>query len=284
MPGVGIGSIFMQSMTGYGHEIAALPHVGKVSIELRSTNHKFLEIVFHLPPGFLAVEDRIKKEMEAKFKRGRITCVVNISGAQNTEVSINKKVLKQYLSLSQNLRAEFGIEGKLSMDAALSMPGVLVQSENQSVRPDIWPKLKPVVCDAIQSLLATRIKEGKALNGFLVKRAALLDRELSSVHDRFKKASLERIQQLKNDDERTAFLKSTDITEELERLAYHIKNFRSTLAKTGTIGKELDFIAQEMQREVNTLAAKTFDTFISGRVIHMKSQIEKIREQVPNVE
>ena len=94
----------------------------------------------------------------------------------------------------------------------------------------------------------------------------------------------DKLKGISSPDERSGFLKSTDITEELERLAFHVKNFHAKLAQNAPMGKELDFIAQEMQRETNTLAAKSFDAVIAGRVVQMKSQIEKIREQVQNIE
>ena len=94
----------------------------------------------------------------------------------------------------------------------------------------------------------------------------------------------EKLTKIKTDEERAAFLKDKDITEEMERLVFHIRNFKTKLAQTGAIGKELDFIAQEMQREANTMAAKCCDVFISARVVQIKSQIEKIREQVQNIE
>jgi uncharacterized protein (TIGR00255 family) len=129
-----------------------------------------------------------------------------------------------------------------------------------------------------------RHKEGRALFGFLKNRAEALRVNLVIIKIKFKKAIKEKLKYLDTEEERSNFLKDSDITEEIERLAFHIRNFNHKLSKNGPIGKELDFIAQEMQREANTLAAKTFEATISARVVQMKSQIEKIREQVQNIE
>jgi uncharacterized protein (TIGR00255 family) len=129
-----------------------------------------------------------------------------------------------------------------------------------------------------------RQKEGRALGRFLHKRASFLKNSLEQVKSRFKKALKIRMARINTDEERSAFLKDTDVSEELERLSFHVHNFKGKLTAKGPAGKELDFIAQEMQREANTLAAKTFDARISGMVVQIKSQVEKIREQVQNIE
>jgi uncharacterized protein (TIGR00255 family) len=133
-------------------------------------------------------------------------------------------------------------------------------------------------------LLKMRQKEGRAIYGYLKNRADSLKYNLSAIKSRFKKAIEEKLKQIHTNEERSGFLKDTDITEEIERLAFHIHSFKNKLVKSGSVGKELDFIAQEMQREANTLAAKSFLAAISGRVVQMKSQIEKIREQIQNIE
>ncbi len=274
----------MQSMTGYGNGVGQIPALGKVSIEMRSSNHKFLEIVFHLPPGFISVEEKIKQEMEARMKRGRITCVIAFSGGEGPAVALNKNMIRTYLALTKSLQSEFGIKDSISMDALLHLPGVLIQDGNHAVKGEIWPLVRPLIVRAVEDLIQTRVKEGKALDRFLARCARMLASHLALVRARFKKACDQKVAQMKTDEERSVFLKNSDITEEMERLSFHIGNFQGKLRKAGPIGKELDFIAQEMQREVNTLAAKTFDTAISGRVVQMKSQIEKIREQALNVE
>jgi len=133
-------------------------------------------------------------------------------------------------------------------------------------------------------LLAARQKEGQALASLLRERAQLLKKDLIFIKQRYAVGIKNRLKKIQLPEERASFLKSADIAEEMDRLSFHIKNFQDKIIKGGSVGKELDFITQEMQREANTLAAKAFDLIISGRAVQMKSQIEKIREQVQNIE
>ena len=274
----------IKSMTGFGSKEAEILPLGKMSVELRSTNHKFLETVVHLPEGFLSLEDRIKKEIEAKIKRGRVTCVVNIIDGQGQSVFINKRLLKNYLLTLKDIREQFQIKDTVDIDTLIHLPGVLSLVETNISKVHIWPALKRLINQALDDLLKTRQKEGCALYIYLKSRIKNLQANLDTLKIRFKKAIKDRISRIKTDEERSSFLKDTDITEEIERLAFHLKNFKNTLSKSGPVGKELDFIAQEMQRESNTIGAKSFDAPVSAKVVRLKSQVEKIREQLQNIE
>jgi uncharacterized protein (TIGR00255 family) len=270
-------------MTGFAGKEKTIKPFGKISIELRSSNHKFMETVLHLPEGFLSLEERIKKEIESRIKRGRITCVINISGSK-AGVFVNKNLLKNYIATLKNVKKKFGLRDEISIDTLVHLPGVLSLEESRIPAVNIWPRLKLLVESTLDNLVKTRSKEGKALQGHLKNRAELLKKNLEMVKIRFRMALRNKLGQIKTDEERASFLKDTDITEEIERLAFHIRNFKSKISKAGPLGKELDFIAQEMQREANTIAAKSFDVAVSARIIQIKSQIEKIREQVQNIE
>jgi len=274
----------IQSMTGFGSARTRIAFFGKVTVELRSANHKFLESVFHLPVGFLSLEDKIKKCIEAKVKRGRVTCAINLAGGEGAGVFINKALLKNYILSLKKAGREFGIKDDLSLNTLIHLPGVLSLAESRVPVERIWPKLKILVEASVRDLARTRAKEGKALYGFLKNRAQGLNAHLEIIKSRYRKVVRDSLAAINTDEERSVFLKDSNISEEIERLAFHIKNFTGRLSRAGSAGKELDFIAQEMQREANTLAAKTFDTIISARVVQMKSQIEKIREQVQNIE
>jgi len=274
----------IQSMTGFGSVEAKVAAFGKISIELRSTNHKFLEIVFHLPEGFLFLEDRIKKEIEAKIKRGRLICNVTVSEGKISRVFLNKALLKNYLAEFKGIKKEFRINHEIDVNTLIHLPGVLSLSEDAGSKAKIWPHLRGLILQALADLVKVRKKEGSALAVYLKQRTESLSSNLSAIKARSKIAIVKKLSEISTDEERSSFLKATDINEEIERLGYHIKSFKNTLRKSGPIGKELDFIAQEMQRETNTMGAKTFDAAISGKVVEIKSQIEKIREQVQNIE
>lgn len=274
----------MQSMTGFGSKELEITPYGKITLELKSSNHKFLETVFHLPDGFLSLEDKIKKRIEAKIKRGRLACVMVVAAAKTSRAFVNKELLKNYIATLQKIKKDFGILDEITLNTLIQLPGVLSLETNNIPRQNVWPRIKLLVNGALDELVKTRQKEGKALLGYLKVRQEALRTNLVFINNRSKKAIREKLQTMATDEERSSFLKDTDITEEKERLAFHISNFKNKLSKRGPIGKELDFIAQEMQREANTLGAKTFDLTISARVVQIKSQIEKIREQVQNIE
>jgi uncharacterized protein (TIGR00255 family) len=274
----------LNSMTGFGCQETEVNGVGRISVELRCTNHKFLETVFHLPEGLLALEDRLKKEIESKIKRGRIYCAINIRGQLAQGIFVNRKLLKNYLQELNGIKKEFKINDGLTLDSLIRLPGILLLKEDKPAGAHIWEQLKPVFSQALTNLLLARQKEGKALAGLLKNRSTLLKQDLLFIKQRFVVAVKSRLKKIQAEEERLAFLKGADVAEELDRLHFHINNFQHKIAQGGPVGKELDFITQEMQREANTLAAKTFDLIISGRAVEMKSQIEKIREQVQNIE
>jgi uncharacterized protein (TIGR00255 family) len=274
----------INSMTGFGCQETDVSAVGRISVELRCINHKFLESVFHLPEGLLSLEDKLKKEIEAKIKRGRIYCAINIKGQLAQGIFVNRKLLKNYLQELNSLKQEFKIKDGLSLDSLIRLPGILSLKEDKPTGEHIWEQLQPVFLQALTSLLIARQEEGAALANLLKKRSALLKQNLIFIKRRFSTAVKNRLKKIQAEEERLAFLKGADIAEEIDRLYFHINNFQHKIAQGGSVGKELDFITQEMQREANTLAAKSFDLIISGRAVEMKSQIEKIREQVQNIE
>ncbi|MFH0912927.1 MAG: YicC/YloC family endoribonuclease [Candidatus Omnitrophota bacterium] len=274
----------MKSMTGFGSKEMMILPFGKICLEIRSTNHKFLETVFHLPVGFLSLEERIKKEIETRVKRGRVVCAVNIAGGPANNIFINKRLLKNYVTALKNIQRHSRLKDEVRLDTLIHLPGVLSLSENRISKTQIWPRLRILVRKTVDELVKMRQKEGRALHKYLKSRGQALESGLGIVRSRFKKVIRERVARLKTAEERSSFLKDTDITEEMERLAFHISNFKEKLSTAGPIGKELDFIAQEMQREANTMGAKSCDVVVSSRVVQIKSQIEKIREQLQNIE
>ena len=274
----------LSSMTGFASKQASIPGFGKVSIEIRSTNHKFLDSVLHLPGGFLSLEDRIKKAIEARVKRGRITCVINVTCQQVQTVFVNEPLIRNYIDALNKIKQRFNISSGIELDTIIRLPNVFSVTEAPLLLERIWPKLHPVLLQALDSLIKTRYKEGRELEECLKRAAQALSYDLQGIRKRAKKVISQKCRSLASDEERSCFLKETDIAEELQRLSFHIRNFRSKLLRRGPLGKELDFIAQEMQRESNTIGAKSFDAAISGRVVEMKSQIEKIREQAQNIE
>lgn len=274
----------LKSMTGFGNNEGKIGLFGKLCVELRSTNHKFAETVFHLPEGFLPLEDRIKKEIDAKIKRGRIVCRISIVGNPIQQVYFNKVMLKNYINELEIIKKRFLIKDNISINTLSQLPGVLTVTEDKVKTYKLWPRLKAVIKPALQKLEKARVKEGEALYKYLSGHAQKLKMTLRAIKTSFKKIIKEKIVNFKTDEERSSFLKNTDISEEIGRLEFHILNFIDKLNNIGPVGKELDFIAQEMQREANTVGAKSCDAGVSLYVVKLKSEIEKVREQVQNIE
>ena len=274
----------MKSMTGFASKEIAIAPFGKISLEIRSTNHKFLEAVFHLPVGFLSLEDKIKKDIEARIKRGRVVCVMNILGTPANKIFIDKRLLRDYILTLRAIQEEAHVKEEISLDTLINLPGVLSLTEDRRSKSKIWSRLRTLVHKTLDDLVSMRRKEGAALHIYLKNSAQALQTSLGFIKTKFAKLIKNKLTELQTPEERTSFLKDTDITEEIERLAFHIKNFKNKLSNAGPIGKELDFIAQEMQREANTMGAKSCDATVSSRVVEIKSQIEKIREQLQNIE
>lgn len=276
----------IRSMTGFGAGQKEIGGYGKVSLELRSTNHRFLEIVCHLPEGFLGLEEQIKKEIASKIRRGRLTCVLTPIALESKRVFIDKRLLKEYLKELKTIKKEIHLNDTLNIETLIHLPGVLSIKEPGlfDAKRRFWNSLKGLLNQVLEDLVKMRQKEGRALYVYLNKRITTIQLILNKVKRIFKKEIKTRLLQFNTDEERVNFLKQIDISEELERLSFHIRNFKRSLLKKGSVGKELDFIAQEMQREANTLAAKSFDGEISQKIIKIKTQIEEIREQVQNIE
>jgi len=274
----------MKSMTGFGSKEGNIPSLGKVSIDIRTTNHKFLETVVRLPESLLGFEERIKKEIESRLSRGRVICTLTIVDNHTNKLVFNQKILDSYIQVLNFIKRRFSLKDEISLDTIVSLPGVFSLMEHHPERTKIWPRLRGLLIEAIEDLMRRRTEEGRVLQRHIEKRANGLRRDLKILKQRFQNAVRQRLEDFSSDDERSNFLKTSDINEEIERLAFHIRNLIRRLMSSQPVGKEIDFIAQEMQREVNTIGAKSCATGISAKVVEMKSKIEKIREQAQNIE
>jgi uncharacterized protein (TIGR00255 family) len=273
----------VESMTGFSCHQADLGLLGKVTVELRSTNHKFLEVVLHLPEGFLALEEPLRKEIEARIPRGRIICAITMSGTPTQRVEVNETVARMHVQSSRQLQKHLGVKGDLTIDTLMQLPGVVSLMQSSVARTALWPRLRGVVREAVESLVAVRRREGAAMMAHIRRRTVSMSKDVERIRARFSKLIKERTAALSTDEERSSFLKNSDITEEIDRVSFHVRNVLGKIARAGALGKELDFIAQEMQREINTIGAKSCDAAISAMVVEIKSTIEKIREQAQNI-
>ena len=274
----------IRSMTGFGRIRGFIAPRGRVILEIRSVNHRFLDVVLHLPEGLLHLEQRLKDEIGKRIRRGHIICRLEVGPFQLKRPVLNKHLIKQYYLSLKQISKQLNLKENISINTLMGLSGVWSMQSQPSLSIS-WTRIKPLVKGALDILIQKRQREGRMLYRDLVTRAQRLDRILKIIKTRFRNVIKQRVKRYDSEEEKNGFLKSSDINEEVVRLSFHLKNFIRCLKNTKVaVGKELDFILQEMQREANTIGAKSIDAIISNRVIGMKSEIEKMREQVQNVE
>jgi uncharacterized protein (TIGR00255 family) len=291
----------MKSMTGYGR--GEYDHEGvKYVVEINSVNRRQSDILVTTPKELVELEPRIRDEINARVSRGRLNVVVAIHGAeqQKLRAELDVPLAKKYLRAIEKLQKEVGLNGSIALDTILRAPGVFKLTESKLEADAAWHGVEKALKQALDRLVKMREKEGRHLRADLAKRLTDIEQRLQRVRERapatrkkYQQTLHERIQsaglELPLDDERILkevvfFAERSDISEELTRLSSHLQQFREHLDDTQPVGRVLDFLTQEMGREINTIGSKANDAAISREVVNLKSELEKIREQVQNIE
>ncbi|MFH1360749.1 MAG: YicC/YloC family endoribonuclease [Candidatus Omnitrophota bacterium] len=272
----------IKGMTGFGR---ASIHYGQTKgcVEIRSVNHRYMDIAYFLPSGFAFAESKIKEILQKKISRGRLTVSLKIMDKPQSVVGFNKEAARAYLRQAKTLRNDLHLKGNLSLTEIIQLPGVVELKETAMEPEKLWPAIQQGVHKALQSVVTMRTSEGKSLGKdirILLKHMSL---QIKRIQKRAREIAQARKKVLK-EDELLSFLKSSDINEEISRLVHHIEEFKGLIQQDGAVGKKLDFIAQEMQRETNTMGSKLPDRIVSKAVIALKTEIEKLREQAQNIE
>ncbi len=287
-----------KSMTGFARTEKDYPK-GKVSGEARSLNSRYLEINIKLPRVDVFYEQKMRELVKKRVKRGKIDISVKWekSGEQLNIPRVNENTVKQYVEMVKTLKKVHRLKGHLSVDNIFSLRDVFMYEENNNI-----PEEK--LADCFETLLAElnreREKEGRLIEEDLMGRTAVILLNLSEIESRWPVIIKTHEEKLKEkiveitkspaiDETRVVqeiaiYMERLDISEEIIRLKGHIDNFKDTLRSDDSIGRKLDFIIQEMVRETNTIGSKSNDLYINERVILIKVEIEKMREQVQNVE
>jgi len=291
----------IRSMTGFGRGEARFKN-GKVTIELKTVNHKFFDATLKLPNNIATFEDTIKEILQRRIKRGKVNLGLFYDGTilKEDRIVLNKKTAKRYHDELEALKRHLGLRDEIAMKDIVSLPGVLIYEPSEEDLAEFWPRIKSALEKAIDKLVADREKEGRALLRDLTKRYRRIKKLLELIKSRshlnieeYRKRFAERVKDLASgrdidrgrlEMEVAIFAKNSDISEEITRLDNHLANFSKTIAAKGEVGKKIDFIAQELHREINTIGSKTSDFKISKNVIEIKGEIEKIREQAKNLE
>jgi uncharacterized protein (TIGR00255 family) len=285
-------------MTGFGKsERQSL--LGKVAVLAYSLNHRFLEIILRLPEDLLEFEAEIRKMVQKKIKRGRVNLSITYEPGRGRlpRVELNSELAKGYYQQFQSLKRELGLKEDIGLRDIVSLPEVVKLKRSRIDKEALLPDVRKAVDRALEALLLAKEQEGRQLYKDLCERLKRIKALLSKIERRqpeiirlYEKKLLrqaraggnERAERIK--EEIAAFSKSCDISEELVRMKAHLKVISKLFACRREAGRHLDFIAQELQRESNTIGAKTPDYWTSRWIIQAKAEIEKIREQVQNVE
>jgi uncharacterized protein (TIGR00255 family) len=290
-------------MTGYGWGEYARNGF-KVTVELSSVNRKQSEIAMNLPRELEVLEAQIRDELNRQIARGRLTARVAlhaIEGREAARAHINKPLARAYARELARLAKELQLPGTVSLDLLIRAPGVLQSNEEMADAEDFWPAVEKALRKALEMLVKMRKREGEHLRKDLCTRIAVMRRSIKRIHEEAPKVQQryrqQLIQRIKNagledpqvEEERLAkevvyFADRSDISEELTRLESHFSQFDVYIKSEEPIGRTLDFLAQEMNREINTIGSKANDSLISREVVVLKAELEKFREQVQNVE
>jgi len=291
----------IKSMTGYGKAVVET-ETGRTTVEIRSVNHRYGEVFVKMPRSFLAFENDVRKAVGDRLKRGKIEVFVQreeAAGGQHRPL-VNVALARAYREAFDHLRTELGIYDPVTLPLILSQKDVLAAQEENSDEDALRTELLQGVRGAVEAMETMRMREGEALLADLTARrqtlAMLMDRvaeRAPAVVAEYAQKLRERLAQLLADtaldegrlaQEVALLADRCDVTEELVRFRSHLAQFDETLALTEPVGRKLDFLLQELNREVNTIGSKANDAAMAAMVVELKAELEKIREQVQNIE
>ena len=297
----GRNDILIKSMTGFGRSSLALENMD-VLVEMRSVNHRFLEISVRAPHAYSYLEDRLKKQIQQRALRGKIDISVTIQhhGSDGLEVEVNSELAAAYVNALRKANEQLSLEDDLTLTSVMRFSDIFSLRKVQLDEEKMWETILPAVTDAVDKFLEMRITEGNKLYEDLKQRLDTLESMLKKVeeyapetakryYDKLYAKICEILADRETDEARimteaAIFADRIAIDEETVRLGSHIEQFRDLLDSEEPVGRKLDFLVQEMNREVNTMGSKAQDLAVTRLVVDMKSEIEKMREQIQNIE
>jgi len=292
----------IRSMTGYGRkEVSGAG--GHFSIEIRSVNNRYIDIQVKAPRGLAVLEQHVRKKVQDHFSRGRFDVYITRNGEKEGDgrLVVNDTLAGQYIAALRDLKERFGLGGEVDVSFLAGFQDLFTLTEVKEDTEAVWQVLSEGLAHALKELDDMRAEEGGALVRDIDERLKTIDRLLVAIKglapatveasrkrmsDAVTKLLHEQPDPVRLAQEIAILAERTDVTEELTRLGSHMVQFRALLADQSgeAIGRKLDFLLQEMGRETNTIASKAMDAQISLSVVNIKAELEKIREQVQNIE
>ncbi|MFH1349682.1 MAG: YicC/YloC family endoribonuclease [Pseudomonadota bacterium] len=292
----------IRSMTAYGHgEFAKNNTV--FSAEVKSVNSRYRDVVLHMPKSLQMLEDDIRSQVATRVRRGRVEVAIQVKkngGETEYDLELNRPMVKSYFRIFNQLREEFGLDQNIGTDYLCQMKDVIVVKTQEVDLEETRYGIKEVLKSSLDSLDDMRIQEGKAIEADFLKRLSLIEGYLDDIEkmtpalvEGYRKRLRDKIDRISQDieidesrliQEVAIFADRCDITEEIVRARSHLNQFHNYLSMDDSMGRRLEFLTQEIHREFNTMGAKAGDATISARVVEVKAELEKIREQIQNVE
>lgn len=292
----------VKSMTGFGKMQRAFEN-RNITVELKSVNSRYCDINVKLNRKYSFLEEHIKKLIGSIIRRGKIETFINIENVagNDVKVDINKDIIKDYMNQISILAGEIDVENKVSMEFLLDLPEVIKLSAKEENEEELLSQVKELLIEALDKFDSMRVVEGEKLAADIFARLDLIENNLANIEkqadlvgDLYRDKLKNRIEDIikgagEISEERIAteaafFAEKANITEEIVRLKSHIVQMRDILNGPNSEGRKLDFLLQEMNREANTIGSKANDLSITKYMLDTKSEIEKIREQVQNIE
>lgn len=291
----------MKSMTGFGRcEVQEAER--KITVEMKSVNHRYLDINIKMPKKLNFFETSIRNELKKYIQRGKVDLFIAYEDYTETNVCVkyNKELAGEYMDYLNQMAEDFSLENDVKISGLSKYPEVFTMEEQGIDEERLWQLLDKAIKGAAEGFVETRIKEGEHLRKDLLEKLDGMLEHIIYITERspqiiveYRKKLEDKVKELLGDaqvDENrllmevTIFADRVCVDEELVRLKSHIETTKDTLLLGGSIGRKLDFIAQEMNREANTILSKSNDLEISNRAIELKTEIEKVREQIQNIE
>lgn len=291
----------IKSMTGFGRCEAA-ENDRKFTVEIKSVNHRYLDVSIKLPKALNFFESSIRSELKNYISRGKVDVFVSYEdfSEKTSVVCYHRELAEEYLRYLRQMGEEFGLENDIRVSTLSRFPEIFTMEEAGVDQEELWKELSGALTGAARRFVDTRVAEGEHLKDDLLEKLDGMRRRVDFISERspqivaqYRRRLEERVRELLADTtvdegrlltEVTIFADKVCVDEEIVRLYSHIETTRNTLLEGGSIGRKLDFIAQEMNREANTILSKATDLEISNCAIELKTEIEKVREQIQNIE
>lgn len=291
----------LRSMTGFGRERAAFDE-REILVEIRSVNHRFYEFTARTPRAYGYLDEKLKSLLGGKITRGKVEVSVYIYNKEgvNADITVNKEIAHGYLDALRAAAPELEVQDDLKLSDIMRLPDLFTVVKTQENEEQVWEQVKQTTESALEKFVEMREVEGVKMHDDIASRLGFIEQMVKSVEERSPKvndlyreklyAKLTELLKDRNIDdsrvltEAAIFSEKTAVDEETVRLHSHIAQFRTLINSSEPVGRKLDFLVQEMNREVNTTGSKCSDLEITKTVVDLKSEIEKIREQIQNVE